>query len=94
MVDGAWRGAEAYHFFMVVQRQVEIRFYLQLLLLDSLQLYSGQYNAALKTAVRLCEYDDLIEPVEIYSLLALAAVANKSYQMCSKVHLFIFEYSL
>ncbi len=49
------------------------------------QLHAGQYGAALKTAVRLCDYDDILDPVDVYSLYALAAIANKAYSMCSKV---------
>lgn len=68
MIDGAWRGAEAYHFLMLAQRQ----------------LYAGQYVAALATAQALTEYDDLLDPVQAYSIFALAAVANKNYGLCSK----------
>eukprot|EP00051_Salpingoeca_urceolata_P028079 m.484856 g.484856 ORF g.484856 m.484856 type:complete len:1179 (-) comp23570_c0_seq1:94-3630(-) len=68
MIDTAWRGAEAYHLLLLAQRQ----------------LYKGDYRAALKTAVRLTEYDDLLDPVQAYSILALAAVASKSYGICSK----------
>ena len=68
MIESAWRGAEAFHFFCLAQRQ----------------LYSGKYQDSLRTAVRLTEYDDILNPVQAYSILALAAVANKSYGMCSK----------
>ena len=37
IVDGAWRGAEAYHFLMLCQRQ----------------LYEGYVDAAMKTALHL-----------------------------------------
>ena len=90
MVEGAWRGAEAYHFFMIVQRQVfppDMMFLSQPLDVMTLQLHTGQYTAALKTAVRLCDYDDILDPVDVYSIFALAAIANKSYGMCSKVRL-------
>lgn len=69
MIDAAWRGAEGLHYFLLAQRQ----------------LYSGQYAASLRTAVRLVEYDDILDPVQVHSILALAAVANKSYGICSKV---------
>ena len=36
MLDSAWRGAEAYHYYMLAQRQ----------------LYEGKVERALKTAVR------------------------------------------
>ncbi|XP_027311077.3 WD repeat-containing protein 35 isoform X1 [Anas platyrhynchos] len=66
--DNAWRGAEAYHFFILAQRQ----------------LYKGSVDAALKTALHLRDYEDIIPAVEIYSLLALCACANRAFDTCSK----------
>ncbi|XP_075001097.1 WD repeat-containing protein 35 isoform X5 [Calonectris borealis] len=66
--DNAWRGAEAYHFFILAQRQ----------------LYKGSVDAALKTALHLRDYEDIIPAVEIYSLLALCACANRAFDICSK----------
>ncbi|NXQ88879.1 WDR35 protein, partial [Nyctibius grandis] len=66
--DNAWRGAEAYHFFILAQRQ----------------LYKGSVDAALKTALHLQDYEDIIPAVEIYSLLALCACANRAFDICSK----------
>ncbi|NXW58812.1 WDR35 protein, partial [Eurystomus gularis] len=66
--DNAWRGAEAYHFFILAQRQ----------------LYKGSVDAALKTALHLRDYEDIIPAVEIYSLLALCACANRAFDVCSK----------
>ncbi|XP_030902468.2 WD repeat-containing protein 35 isoform X2 [Melopsittacus undulatus] len=66
--DNAWRGAEAYHFFILAQRQ----------------LYKGSAQAALKTALHLRDYEDIIPAVEIYSLLALCACANRAFDICSK----------
>jgi WD repeat-containing protein 35 len=48
------------------------------------QLYSSDFSAALKTAMRLTEYDDLLDPRQAYSILALAALAARSYGICSK----------
>ncbi len=83
VIDNAWRGAEAYHFFMVAQRQVAgqcLNYHS-----DPSQLHTGQYKSALKTAVRLCEYDDILDPVDVYSILALASIASKAFGWCSKV---------
>ncbi|XP_058282761.1 WD repeat-containing protein 35 isoform X1 [Hylobates moloch] len=66
--DNAWRGAEAYHFFILAQRQ----------------LYDGYVDTALKTALHLKDYEDIIPPVEIYSLLALCACASRAFGTCSK----------
>ncbi|XP_006239947.1 WD repeat-containing protein 35 isoform X1 [Rattus norvegicus] len=66
--DNAWRGAEAYHFFILAQRQ----------------LYEGYVDTALKTALHLRDYEDIIPSVEIYSLLALCACASRAFGTCSK----------
>lgn len=68
VIDNAWRGAEAFHFYLLTQRQ----------------LYGGRPDAALRTAMRLREYDDIIDPVDAHSLLALVACANKAFGVCSK----------
>ncbi|XP_032877389.1 WD repeat-containing protein 35 isoform X1 [Amblyraja radiata] len=68
IIDNAWRGAEAYHFFLLAQRQ----------------LYEGYVDAAMKTALHLRDYEDIIPSVEIYSLLALSACANRAFGTCSK----------
>uniref|UniRef100_A0A8C8RT91 WD repeat-containing protein 35 n=1 Tax=Pelusios castaneus TaxID=367368 RepID=A0A8C8RT91_9SAUR len=68
LTDNAWRGAEAYHFFILAQRQ----------------LYEGYVDPAMKTALHLRDYEDIIPAVEIYSLLALCACANKAFATCSK----------
>lgn len=46
-------GAEAYHFFMLAHSQ----------------LYQGVYDAAMKTSMTLTNYLDLLDPLEVYSLL-------------------------
>ncbi|XP_048354934.1 WD repeat-containing protein 35 isoform X1 [Sphaerodactylus townsendi] len=68
LIDNAWRGAEAYHFFILAQRQ----------------LYEGYVDTAMKTALHLRDYEGVIPAVEIYSLLALCACANRAFGTCSK----------
>uniref|UniRef100_A0A1I7Y670 WD_REPEATS_REGION domain-containing protein n=1 Tax=Steinernema glaseri TaxID=37863 RepID=A0A1I7Y670_9BILA len=68
MIDGAWRGAEAYHFFMLTHRQ----------------LYEGDVDAAMKTALTVVEYEDILDTLEIYSLLALSACAARQFYVCSR----------
>ena len=53
ILDNAWRGAEAYHFLMLTQRQ----------------LRAGNIDAAFKTSMALMEYEDILEPKHIYSLI-------------------------
>ncbi|XP_034051333.1 WD repeat-containing protein 35 isoform X2 [Thalassophryne amazonica] len=67
IVDNAWRGAEAYHFFLLAQRQ----------------LYEGYMDNAMHTAFHLREYEDIIPAVEIYSLLAICSSANLAFGTCS-----------
>uniref|UniRef100_A0A3Q2X111 WD repeat-containing protein 35 n=1 Tax=Haplochromis burtoni TaxID=8153 RepID=A0A3Q2X111_HAPBU len=68
IVDNAWRGAEAYHFFLLTQRQ----------------LYDGYLENAMRTALHLREYEDMIPPVDIYSLLAVCSAANRAFGTCSQ----------
>ncbi|KAJ4459772.1 putative WD40 repeat protein [Paratrimastix pyriformis] len=67
-LDTVWRGAEAYHFLILAQRQ----------------LYGGDLEAALRTSIRLQEYEDLIDPRTAYSLMALTAFHGKQFAQCSR----------
>ena len=64
----AWRGAAAYHYYMLAQRQ----------------LYAGNVDAAMRTAIKLCEYDDILESRSIYSILCIASLRSKFFGICSK----------
>lgn len=66
-LDDAWHGAEAYHFYMLAQRQ----------------LYKNNLQGALTTALRLTAYDDILTTVDIYSLVALASYMCGDYANCS-----------
>lgn len=68
IVDNAWRGAEAYHFFLLAQRQ----------------LYEGYMENAMRTALHLRDYEDIIPAVEIYSLLAICSSASRAFGSCSR----------
>eukprot|EP01052_Picozoa_sp_SAG31_P004072 SAG31_NODE_165_length_21701_cov_9.786409_4_plen_333_part_00 len=76
-----WRGAEAYHFFMMAQSQ----------------LYSAQssnhrfdhkseqpFEACMRTSLRLMDYEDILDPVDVYSLIALTCYYNGFNQQCSR----------
>jgi len=67
-LDSSWKGAEAYHFLLLCQRQ----------------LYSGFVTESLRTALRLREYETVLPPAEIYALIALTAFYAKYYGQCSK----------
>ncbi|XP_050408389.2 WD repeat-containing protein 35 [Patella vulgata] len=68
IIDNVWRGAEAYHFYIMAQRQ----------------LHEGYVDAAMRTALHLRDFEDIIDPLDIYSLLALVSTANKGFGTCSK----------
>lgn len=68
LLDGNyWRGAEAFHFFMVAQRQ----------------LHSEKLTDALVTACRLLAYEDILGRYEVHSLLALVAYYARDFKRCS-----------
>ena len=48
------------------------------------QLYEGFVDAAMKTALHLRDYEDTLNPEDIYSLLALSACANRQFGTCSR----------
>ena len=68
VLDAPWRGAEAIHFYLLAHRQ----------------LYDGNVDAAMVTAIRLAEYEDILDTVTIYSLIALTTFYNKHFRECSK----------
>lgn len=61
ILNNPWRGAEAWHFYILCQKQ----------------LYAGQFKSALKTALRLTDYELDMDPKKIYTLVALSAYYNK-----------------
>ena len=64
ILNNPWRGAQAWHFYILCQRQ----------------LYAGQFKSALKTALRLTQYELDMDARKIYTLVALSAYYNKSYK--------------
>lgn len=63
-----WKGAEAIHFFLLCQRQI----------------YQHKYNEAMKTAMRLLEYEKELSTKEVYSINAIACLFNQCWKDCSK----------
>jgi len=56
-LDNPWRGAEAFHFLLLCQGQ----------------LNKGEWDAAMKTSMRLTEYESELGLKRVYSLVALAS---------------------
>ena len=67
-LSNPWKGAEAIHFYLLCQRQ----------------LYQKEYKKAMKTSIRLMDYEREIDTREVYSLVALSSYYNKCYRECSK----------
>ena len=73
MIDGAWRGAEAFHFYMLAQRQ----------------LYDHNYDAAMRTALVLTDYERFLPPLEIYMLLG-ASLLTGIFSHTKSLYVYIF----
>ena len=67
-LNNPWRGAEAWHFYLLAQRQ----------------LYIGEYKYAMKTALRLAEYELELDTKKVYSLIATTSFYFRNYKECSK----------
>jgi hypothetical protein len=65
----SWHAAEAYHFWLLTHQQ----------------LYAGQAEAALRSALALQRYSDVLEPAAVAAVLALAAYYSGYYGQASKV---------
>lgn len=68
LVDQIWNCAKAYHFMLLAQRQ----------------LRSGQMHSAVLTALRLRDYEGILDVEDIYGMLAIASCADRSFGTCSK----------
>jgi WD repeat-containing protein 35 len=75
-LDNAWHGAEAYHFFLLAQRQ----------------LAEENLVDALNTCQRLTEYDDVLGTKELYSLLALTSYFAQDFKTCSRAFIKLESY--
>ena len=67
IINNHWRGAEAYHYYLLCQRQ----------------LHKKQYKECCKTVMRLKFYEDILGTEEIYRLIAICSYINKCYKFCS-----------
>ena len=63
----SWRGAEAFHYYMLCQNQ----------------LYNRKFKEACKTSIRLSLYEKELGSEEVYRLIALCSYINKSFAICS-----------
>lgn len=63
LITMIWHASEAYHFFLLGQRQLK----------------SGLAHCAMLTALRLREYEDVLDAELIYNFLALASCADRAF---------------
>ena len=68
VLDSAWRGASACHYF----------------LLSHNQLYAGELDAAMLSAIRCIEYEQILGAENVFSLVALTSFHRKHYGVCSR----------
>lgn len=68
-LDDAWHFAEAFHFFILAQKC----------------LCQDQNEDALRVCLHLQDFGDVINPLTIYSLLALASLRCQYFKQCSLV---------
>ena len=64
IANNPWRGAEAYHYYLLCQKQ----------------LHQKKYKESCKTAMRLKFYEDILGVEIIYKLIALCSYMNKCYK--------------
>ncbi|XP_024530250.1 WD repeat-containing protein 35-like [Selaginella moellendorffii] len=67
-IRNAWHNAEAYHLWMLAHRE----------------LYSGNLEQAAKVSWWLKDYEDVLQPHSIYSLIALTSYFCGYYEQCSR----------
>mmetsp|Transcript_14038 Transcript_14038/g.22384 ORF Transcript_14038/g.22384 Transcript_14038/m.22384 type:complete len:1210 (-) Transcript_14038:255-3884(-) len=67
-LEDPWHGALGLHLYLLAQRQ----------------LYTGQHSNAMHTALQLVRYEDVLDPKDIYSLIALASFSNRFFGQCSR----------
>ncbi|CAF3875607.1 unnamed protein product [Rotaria sp. Silwood1] len=71
LLDNVWRPAEAYHFYILAQRQFK----------------ANNPEAALRSALTLTEYEDILPVQTIYNLIALCATSCGAFNTASKAFL-------
>ena len=68
ILNNIWKGAEAFHFYMLCQAQ----------------LYKKEYKKAAKTSLRLVLYEKELKSENVYALIALCAGLSQNLRIMSK----------
>ena len=66
-INNYWRGAEAYHYYMLCQ----------------VQLYRNLFKESCKTVMRLRLYEDILGTETVYRLIGLCSYLNQCFRICS-----------
>lgn len=66
-IDNAWRGAEAYHFYILGQTL----------------LYRGNVRVAMECAKEIVQYDDILDKKRVYAFLGVTSFYNAHFATCS-----------
>ena len=77
-LSNPWKAAEAMHFYILCQRQLYQKYARHCV------NNNRNYTAALKTSIRLIEYEKELSTKVVYSLVAVAAAYSGMWNDCSK----------
>lgn len=81
-MQASWRAAEAYHWLMLSQKQLY-----EGLIDSSMRTVRNSYDEhkylILRQSLRLVNYEDILDPKDIYSIIALTSYYNKHFLQCS-----------
>ena len=68
ILDNAWEGASAMHYFSLAHKQ----------------LWRGDPYSAMITALRCTQYEHILNPLDLYSFIALSSYFSENFTVCSK----------
>ncbi|KAJ1508171.1 WD repeat-containing protein 35, partial [Coelomomyces lativittatus] len=68
ILEAPWRNAEAYHFYLLSQRQY----------------HQGDVNAALRTSMVLRSFEDILTTQRVHSLIGIFSYLAGNFSLCSK----------
>lgn len=62
-----WRNAAAHHYFLIAHTH----------------LYTERMDLAIKSAIKCCDFNDILSPIKVFSLIALTSYLSGYYGVCS-----------
>ena len=73
--DSPWKGCEAYHFYLLAHKH---------LYGSTSSTSASSIDDAMKCALHLRDYEEFLNPEDIYALIALTACGNRNFALASK----------